>query len=339
MTTFSPAAIDQVKAAADILDVAARYVQLRKIATHEHAGPCPKCGGRDRFHVNTKTQRWMCSYCTGRETWQDVIDLRRFITGERFPVAVEALGGRIATLPAPIAPRQPAPPEPSKWTTDDWQQRARRTMIAAAVRLDSAAGDAGRAYLEQRGISMRTAHHWLLGYAAVSPPTVDGRRIGGPSLTMPYLRHDDDRLMALRYRRIGASGTGDRYINEPGSDVRLFGLHLLDLSAATLVLVEGELNAISIWQAADGMRLCVLSIGGQSLKQQALRNVASASRQFVRCVVWCDESEKTQQLRAVVESSSVQMRRSPVVDGQKVDANDMLQRGQLGPFLARILEP
>jgi hypothetical protein len=172
----------------------------------------------------------------------------------------------------------------------------------------------------------------------ISPPWDEEqrRRTGGPSLTLPYFPRDDKRIMAVRYRRIDPHE--DRYINEAGSTVRLYGLHLLKPSASTLVVVEGEINAISIWQAGQGLDLTVVSIGGHSLGEQVLADVAELSAGFGRCVVWCDEPEKSQKLRAAVASPSVQMRQSPKPDGKKVDANDMLQRGLLGAFLSRVLE-
>ena len=277
------------------------------------------------------------SHCTGRETWQDVIALRRLLTGETFPVAVHALGGRLDTPAAPVTPRKPEKDELPKWKTADWQVRAQNIAVDAAVRLDSDAGAPGRAYLAQRGITMETAHFWVLGYAPVSPPwdKAQQRRVGGPSITLPYLRHVDERIMAVRYRRIHPGA--DRYINEHGSTVRLYGLHLLNANAATLIVVEGELNAISIYQAGKGLDCTVASIGGHSLGVQVLADTARLAANFRRCLVWCDEPEKSQQLRAALSMSDVQMRRSPVVDGRKVDANDMLQRGQLPAFLRTVL--
>ena len=35
-------------------------------------GPCPVCGGRDRFRVQPGAGRWLCRQCTGGK-WRDVI--------------------------------------------------------------------------------------------------------------------------------------------------------------------------------------------------------------------------------------------------------------------------
>ncbi|HSH81236.1 MAG TPA: primase-helicase zinc-binding domain-containing protein [Herpetosiphonaceae bacterium] len=335
---FAPAEIDQVKASTDILALAERYSTLRKVAAREYAGPCPKCGGRDRFHVDEKRQTWMCRSCTGAETWGDVIALQRFLTGEDFPAAVKALGGTLSGPAEPVQPRKPEARQlPQQWKKPEWQQKAHALTERAARCLDRDAGAPGRTYLSARGIDPYTAYCSLLGFSAVSPPWNEEqqRQAGGPSITMPYIRHVDDAIMAVRYRRINTDE--DRYINMAGSTVRLFGLHLLNWNASTLVVIEGELNAISVWQAAKGMDLAVVSIGGHSLPEQVLGDVGRLSARFQHCIVWCDEPDKAQKLRAAVTSPTVQARRSPTPNGKKIDANDMLQRGLLGELLRRMV--
>lgn len=143
--------------------------------------------------------------------------------------------------------------------------------------------------------------------------------------------------MAVRYRRINPAE--DRYIYMAGSTVRLFGLHLLDMNAPALVIVEGEINAISIWQVARcDPRLCVVSIGGQSVTAETLGDIGRLSAHFTHSIVWCDEPEKARKLRAAVTLRSAQMRQSPVIDGKKIDANDMLQRDLLGELLRRMVQ-
>jgi CHC2 zinc finger len=44
----------------------------------ERVGPCPKCGGTDRFSINTKKQVFNCRQC---QTGGDVIKLVRFLDG------------------------------------------------------------------------------------------------------------------------------------------------------------------------------------------------------------------------------------------------------------------
>jgi RecA-family ATPase len=72
-----------------IQDVLARHgIKLRgKI---EQAGACPKCGGDDRFSINTSKQVFNCRGCGAKG---DVIDLVRFLDGTEFVEACTTLVG------------------------------------------------------------------------------------------------------------------------------------------------------------------------------------------------------------------------------------------------------
>ena len=80
----------------DILATARCLTRLKKIAASEWAGPCPRCGGRDRFSVNVRKQLFNCRGCGGRG---DVIDLLRLVTGSTY-VEAEALVEGNAALPS-----------------------------------------------------------------------------------------------------------------------------------------------------------------------------------------------------------------------------------------------
>ena len=56
----------------------------------ERCGPCPVCGGDDRFSINTEKQVWNCRGC-GKGG--DVIDLVRHIDGSDFTAACTKLAG------------------------------------------------------------------------------------------------------------------------------------------------------------------------------------------------------------------------------------------------------
>jgi hypothetical protein len=65
-----------------------RGVRLKKISAVEFAGPCPVCGGDDRFSINTTKQIWNCRGCS---KGGDVIELAMHIDGNKFDEAVEKL--------------------------------------------------------------------------------------------------------------------------------------------------------------------------------------------------------------------------------------------------------
>jgi len=63
-------------------------------------GPCPACGGNDRFAVSTRKQVFNCRQCGARGG--DAIALVQFLDGCGFQAAVEALSfGRPSGLPKP----------------------------------------------------------------------------------------------------------------------------------------------------------------------------------------------------------------------------------------------
>jgi hypothetical protein len=335
---IAPAQLEQIKATVDIFELANRYTTLpKKESRQERSGPCPHCKGHDRFHVHAAGW-WFCRNCHQKRG--DVIELVRFAEGCDFVTACERLGAYRQQLPArsalPIATPH-TKPAGAQWRTAVWQQRAYELVDQAAHRLETSAGGAGRAYLEQRGIEPVTWRAWLLGYTAESPPwhTAQRRRVGGAAMTIPYLRHDTEEIMAVRYRRIDPQA--DRYINEPGSACVLHGLHLLDLHASALVITEGEFNAISVWQASRDLGVAIVSIGAQRPGAATLRAVAWLSQQYERCIVWCDEPTNALDVRSVVASPRVLPLQSPKPNNTKIDANTMLQQQVLRPFLERKL--
>ena len=57
-------------------------------------GPCPKCGGTDRFAINTSKQIWNCRGC---QRGGDVISLVQHLDGCAFDAAVATLSRQDST--------------------------------------------------------------------------------------------------------------------------------------------------------------------------------------------------------------------------------------------------
>jgi hypothetical protein len=106
----------------DILPTAQRFVILKHVAANEWAGPCPSCGGDNRFAVNARKQVFNCRGCGARG---GVIDLVMLALGIGFAQAVNELAGQTWT---PTKMRDPtltvlAAPMPKK-LTDSTRRRA-----------------------------------------------------------------------------------------------------------------------------------------------------------------------------------------------------------------------
>ena len=97
-----------VKEAVNLVDLAGADTQLRRLSGDEHAGPCPKCGGTDRFHVTPEW--WFCRQCHERRG--DAIGYVMWRDDLRFPDACEVLGGQRTATRGPRTPntRRTAPP-------------------------------------------------------------------------------------------------------------------------------------------------------------------------------------------------------------------------------------
>jgi len=85
----------------------------------ERVGPCPKCGGTDRFSVNLKKQCWNCRHCKPKKINGDVIGLVQFLHGVDFRTAISILAGetpgRGIERSAPAAERRRSNGAPTFW--------------------------------------------------------------------------------------------------------------------------------------------------------------------------------------------------------------------------------
>jgi hypothetical protein len=84
-------------------EIARRSIKLKRVGA-ELIGPCPKCGGRDRFGVHTKKQLWHCRNCG--VGGNDAISLVRHLDGCGFVGAIDTLAGDGATNQTPPAKRE-----------------------------------------------------------------------------------------------------------------------------------------------------------------------------------------------------------------------------------------
>jgi Toprim domain/Zinc-binding domain of primase-helicase len=119
---------------------------LKKIGPHELSGPCPRCGGTDRFNLNTSKGTWFCRGCKAKGG--DALSILMHARGLDFREAVEDLTGESADdlrpVPAPIE----AKAKPAK---DDAAREAfiLRMAAKAIARMRPIAGTDGESYLRE----------------------------------------------------------------------------------------------------------------------------------------------------------------------------------------------
>jgi len=106
---------------------------IKLVGRIDCCGPCPQCGGKDRFSINAQKQVFLCRQCGSKG---DVIALVRFLDGCTFLEALESLTGERA--PAPSRPPLAATDAPRD---DDRDARAitsaKTTVLGMGRLLDS----------------------------------------------------------------------------------------------------------------------------------------------------------------------------------------------------------
>jgi hypothetical protein len=90
-------------------EIARRGIKLR--GNIDRCGACPRCGGRDRFAINTRKQ---CFLCRGAASG-DVIAMVQHLDGCDFVAAVETLSGEFRPIAARAAPAPAKPKSDGLW--------------------------------------------------------------------------------------------------------------------------------------------------------------------------------------------------------------------------------
>lgn len=163
------------------LDLALKNVVLKKVSGTnggEWQGPCPACGGDDRFHVWPEQNEGSGAYwCRGCGKTGDNIQYLRDFCGMSFRDACAELridipagrdywktpqGLNYLTNPPPQRTKPEFQPVSHSSPADLWQEKAEKFVTWAEVAL--AANREALAWLAARGISRETAINYRLGW-------------------------------------------------------------------------------------------------------------------------------------------------------------------------------
>lgn len=342
--------VSALKARVDLCELAGRYATLTPWGrSGELAGPCPqpRCpADEDGFHVHPDGW-WKCYTCHPKRA--DAIEWVLWLgLASDFRAACQWLANLSNSQALLASASQPArkKPEPAApgWADPGWQATAQRTLADAVAALASPAGEPGRAYLAGRGIAPEAWHAWQLGYAAARfDPRQERRR---PAIVLPW--YGSQGLTALKYRFLDSQGQGDRFGQLRGGQQILFGGHLVGQQHDTLILCEGELNAVAIWQAVytpgdpaaytvGGQAVDVVSFGSQGAA--VAEPVLVLARAYQRVILWADEAAPVRACLAALGARAFGLKSPLTADTLpvKLDANALLQRGLLGELLRRSL--
>ena len=239
--------------------------EIKSKGNGEYCGPCPTCGGRDRFlvwpeHPSGATGgRFLCRGCGVQG---DAVEFLRTFRGMSYREACEAL--RIEPnrhnrhVIANSAARKEWAPDPERLPSAGWMERAAAFVRECAAGVES--GD-GLKSLYARGLTVETAHTLGIGWnpadrygrradwgldEEVNPETGRFRKVWLPrglvlqirrkaGVTALLIRRADWKPKAdlPQYWQVKGSGNGCYVIGKPGLPV---------------VLVESLLDAVLVWQ-------------------------------------------------------------------------------------------
>ena len=285
-------------------------LQLRRVASTgggEWKGPCPWCGGTDRFSINPKKPnkngthrggRYVCRQC-GKSG--DAIQYLRDRRGLSYPDACRALGYETGE---PLRSRYTIPEKPKfeprdrRTLGDLWRDKASSFLSWTQEQLwkDREAV----AYLKGRGLSEDTIRGAGLGFnpkqffrdrAAFglepenNPKTGKPKRVWLPiGWTIPNWTGGE--LSRIRFRR--KDPDKDKYIYLPGSDT---GPMVWDRERAVFVVVEAELDGLLIHQEAGDL-VGVVALGAANYRPDKEAHLFLTGAELVLCALDSDGAGK-----------------------------------------------
>lgn len=196
-----------------------RGLQLKRTGNEAH-GPCPRCGGTDRFAIFEDGGYW-CRQC-GDSGWLDDDKRRPMTEAELTQIRLKRLEYQQAE--------------------HDRRLSALETMHASQDHLrywhNMEVHTEAIEYWDSQGMSLQTIDDYLLGYCPRCPTDRDGRA----SYTIPVLAAG--KLWNIRHRLIGADD-GDKYRpHVAGLPAMLFNADFLTREGDSVIIVEGEKKSI-----------------------------------------------------------------------------------------------
>ena len=308
----------------------------RAAGTHggEYAGPCPWCGGKDRFRVwpEQKGGRYWCRGCgKSGDTIQYLRDFKGLSFSDACHYLGRELGPRVSGLrPASVAwePRETTAPSAA------WQERARSFLDSAVAVLWSQQGAKIRQWLKQeKGLQDTIIEETSLGYnpADMYEPRIawglasshkddnTERRQWLPSgLVIPLVRGGE--IHRLRIRR-EAPGDGARYVVISGSSSAPMTMHL---DQAAMIIVESELDELLLNQEAGDLA-GIVALGSAQAKPDRFTHEVLKDASLVLVSLDTDDAGAKASWRFWPTTYGEKVKRWPCINGK--DASEAWANG------------
>jgi hypothetical protein len=263
--------IDRARAVSIEEEIARRGIKLR--GGIDRCGPCPVCGGTDRFSINTRKR---CFFCRGCQVGGDVIALVQHLDGCDFGVA-------IATLTSDgVRTHARTHPSPAKKQTANYERKQHQTSAWLWSRRQPVAGSIAEPYLPARGITCTLPK--TLAFLPPAKPEHHPAMIaafGIPDEPEPGILGEPHNVGAVHLTLLKADGSGKAAVEKPKIVVGSPGALPIVLAPANdllgLAMVEGIEDGLTAFQAT-GLGVWVAGSAG---RMPALANILPA---YIECV-------------------------------------------------------
>ena len=348
--------VEQVRDAADLLEIVQESVQLKRTGS-DWRGPCPFHGGANRnFAVIPRKNLYYCFVCHAAG---DVFTWHRERFGMDYPTAVREVARRVGiVIPEQVERAGPDPREPLFQACD-----AAQGWFARRLR-EAPDAEQARRYLQERQFSLDAAAEFGLGWAPRGDQFLAAMRELGideavlDEAALAQRRDDGTRyprfrnrllfpLHDLRGRVVGFGGRllgpGEpKYLNSPETPIfhkgeQLYHIHVAKLAirkADVALVVEGYFDALRLSLA--GIDHVVAPLGTALTQAQA-----KLLRRYTNDVVLCYDSD-TPGLKASFRSADallaegIRVRIATLPDGE--DPDTVVQRGGAAAMEALIAD-
>ncbi|KAF0158821.1 MAG: P4 alpha zinc-binding domain-containing protein [Syntrophaceae bacterium] len=310
----------------------------RVAATHggEYAGPCPFCGGNDRFLIwpEDKGGRYWCRGC---EKTGDAIQYMRDTRGISFADACRALGiskaGYRRKRSRPISENPGFRPKKYDAPPALWMQKAETILKASQSNLWTPGGQAALDVLLSKGLTEETIRRAGIGFNPTElyrdrrgwglPQEI--RSDGKPKLLwipagLVIPQQDHEGPARLRIRRHDP-GEGPRYVIIAGSNLAPL---ILESEKNVFVIVESELDAFLCWQEAGDLT-SAMAMGAAGMKPDISAHELLLKSEKILNGLDYDEAGARYAWKFWPETYGQKLIRWPVPIGK--DPSDAWQRG------------
>jgi len=289
-----PADVIALAKSTNVFDLIDADTTLRGGPT-EKTGACPRCGGKDRLHVNIKHNAWFCRQCTGEPStngWKDAIDYVMFRSGIGFVDAVKLLtnGHSHLTQAERIElAKQRAEREALQERQDqEWQRKQRAKLWALDpapwTKYHKAMTQDQRQAWYDRGLDDAWINYYQVGYATDLTFPRSGGDWAGDCLTIPIMR-------TLNSGKVTAISVICRLIGEDQDKYRpiMSGLgkqiyvprYRANKLEGTALVVEGEIKAMVTYAYTKGLTTHVIGLAGKSPKQAHITALQSFDQVYI----------------------------------------------------------